>query len=184
MATLICPRCQVTYPDGRTKCPRHLVTLIPLTDADPVPDVAGLPDPIRVSPTAADVRCPAQECGASSPAGSVECEYCGSRLVHGGPCLIGPWGELHLDDTGPVQLGRQSAAARVAESLRDLDAVSRFHAEVVVRDGEAWISDVGSLNGTFVNDRRLDRGAPVVLQPGDRIRLGSAVHVEYGEPRG
>lgn len=48
--------------------------------------------------------------------------------------------------------------------------VSRCHA--VLRDGPA-IEDLGSTNGTFVNDRRI--GSVFGLQPGDVVRFGNTV---------
>ncbi|MGI5216690.1 BTAD domain-containing putative transcriptional regulator [Nocardia sp. CA-290969] len=51
--------------------------------------------------------------------------------------------------------------------------ISRRHARVD-SDGElARITDLGSTNGVYVNDRRI--GSPTSLEPGDTIRLGSTV---------
>jgi pSer/pThr/pTyr-binding forkhead associated (FHA) protein len=50
--------------------------------------------------------------------------------------------------------------------------VSRHHARIVVAGGRATVEDLGSKNGTFVNGRRVE--APVVLTPGDRVRLGQS----------
>lgn len=47
--------------------------------------------------------------------------------------------------------------------------VSRQHAVINYRDGVFVLTDLGSANGTFVNDRRLD--APFPLASGDEIRL-------------
>jgi pSer/pThr/pTyr-binding forkhead associated (FHA) protein len=47
--------------------------------------------------------------------------------------------------------------------------VSRQHAVIAFRDGMFMISDLGSANGTFVNDRRLTE--PFPLAHGDVIRL-------------
>src|SRR5258706_14372703 len=47
--------------------------------------------------------------------------------------------------------------------------VSRQHAVIAFRDGIFMISDLGSANGTFVNDRRLTD--PFPLAHGDIIRL-------------
>lgn len=49
--------------------------------------------------------------------------------------------------------------------------VSRQHAVLRVEpDGALWLSDVGSLNGTFVGSARVE--APVELQRGQLFRLG------------
>ena len=47
--------------------------------------------------------------------------------------------------------------------------VSRQHAVINYRDGIFMITDLGSANGTFVNDRQLDSAYP--LASGDEIRL-------------
>jgi serine/threonine-protein kinase len=43
------------------------------------------------------------------------------------------------------------------------------------RGGEAWVKDLGSRNGTFLNDERIDGEAK--LEEGDRIRVGATVIV-------
>ncbi|MBM4431547.1 MAG: FHA domain-containing protein [Chloroflexi bacterium] len=55
------------------------------------------------------------------------------------------------------------------------DLVSRRHAQIQQRGQELILVDLGSKNGTFVNDRRLQ--APHTLQPGDRISLGQTTLV-------
>ncbi len=47
--------------------------------------------------------------------------------------------------------------------------VSRQHAVINYRDGVFMLTDLGSANGTFVNDKRLD--SPFALAHGDEIRL-------------
>jgi diguanylate cyclase (GGDEF)-like protein len=55
----------------------------------------------------------------------------------------------------------------------ETDSVSRRHARIVQRAGEGWVvEDLGSTNGTFVNDERVDRRA---LGDGDIVRVGEAV---------
>ncbi|MGO9079314.1 MAG: FHA domain-containing protein [Streptosporangiaceae bacterium] len=60
--------------------------------------------------------------------------------------------------------------------LRLADAgVSRRHA-VLRRSGDGWLlSDLGSLNGTWLNGWRVTEPAPV--QPGDRVCLGTVTYV-------
>ena len=50
---------------------------------------------------------------------------------------------------------------------------SQLHARVFRRNGETWIEDLGSTNGTFVNAKKL--GSPVPLHPGDRLQVGRTV---------
>ena len=48
--------------------------------------------------------------------------------------------------------------------------VSRFHARVWVESGQAWIEDVGSSNGTFVDGQQVLK--PLRLSGGERVALG------------
>ena len=52
----------------------------------------------------------------------------------------------------------------------DSGGVSRKHARVLVEGTSAWVEDLGSKNGTFVNEQRVSGPTPVVH--GDRIRIG------------
>src|SRR5439155_20919944 len=52
----------------------------------------------------------------------------------------------------------------------DTDQVSRRHAQIELTPAGAFVTDLGSSNGTFVNDQRLTQRVPV--QSGSRIRLG------------
>jgi pSer/pThr/pTyr-binding forkhead associated (FHA) protein len=68
----------------------------------------------------------------------------------------------------PVQkayLGRDAENDVVLED----QACSRRHARVEFRDGRYMITDLGSVNGTYVNDVRV---VDHPLTNGDRIRLG------------
>jgi pSer/pThr/pTyr-binding forkhead associated (FHA) protein/S1-C subfamily serine protease len=51
--------------------------------------------------------------------------------------------------------------------------VSGSHARLVHRDGGWWVEDLGSRNGTFLNDQRLAPGAPRSLSKGAVISLGT-----------
>ena len=56
----------------------------------------------------------------------------------------------------------------------DVDrSVSRRHAKILRRDGNYMIlEEVGTINGTYVNDQRIPTGQPVPLNNGDRLRVG------------
>jgi pSer/pThr/pTyr-binding forkhead associated (FHA) protein len=47
--------------------------------------------------------------------------------------------------------------------------VSRYHAEIVLINGEYFLRDLNSSSGTFLNDRRIAH--PVALKSGDRITM-------------
>ena len=55
----------------------------------------------------------------------------------------------------------------------DAPGVSRHHAQIVVRQGEATLEDLGSKNGTYIAGHRVT--TPHRLANGDQIRLGSVV---------
>ncbi len=68
--------------------------------------------------------------------------------------------------TLPATLGRGSGAAAVVLDDRD---VSRRHARLEILEDHLVVTDLGSTNGTFVNDERVTRR---VLAAGDRLRIG------------
>lgn len=52
-------------------------------------------------------------------------------------------------------------------------SVSRRHAKIVKQpDGYAVLEEVGTVNGTFVNDQRIPTGVPVPIVNGDRLKIG------------
>ena len=65
--------------------------------------------------------------------------------------------------------GRRSGARPTAAIFLDDVTVSRKHAELVQRDGRWTIQDGGSLNGTFVNRKRVESAE---LEDGDEIQIG------------
>src|SRR2546425_439179 len=45
-------------------------------------------------------------------------------------------------------------------------SISRHHAFFKIEDGRAWLTDLGSTNGTFVNGERIVEDRPVLLRDG------------------
>ena len=72
----------------------------------------------------------------------------------------------------PASPGVTIGRAECDVDLNDPD-VSRRHAVVRRVDEGLAIEDLGSLNGTFVNDRRIEGIAEIGV--GDRIRFGNTV---------
>jgi pSer/pThr/pTyr-binding forkhead associated (FHA) protein len=76
------------------------------------------------------------------------------------------------------QIGRWDADGGIFPDV-DLDAddpeakVSRRHARITLRDGQYFLEDMGSTNGTFVNrGKRLPPGYRQPLRDGDEIIVG------------
>jgi Nif-specific regulatory protein len=78
-------------------------------------------------------------------------------------------------DVYPLQPGLRHTVGRAPDNrivLRD-DLCSRYHAELFEDTGKWSVRDLGSLNGTAVNDERVKRDAP--LQPLDTVRFGRSL---------
>jgi hypothetical protein len=67
--------------------------------------------------------------------------------------------------------GERMTVGRRPDSDVFLDdvTVSRDHALIVRRSGAFWLDDLGSLNGTYVNRRRIDSHR---LEDGDELQIG------------
>ena len=69
----------------------------------------------------------------------------------------------------PILVGRNKKQCALV--LQD-KGVSRVHAKLYVGDDNAlYVNDIGSVNGTYVNDRRIDNFHPVRLSSGDRVKF-------------
>ena len=75
-----------------------------------------------------------------------------------------------FDVNGELTIGR---AAGCGVSIPEDTFVSNVHARVFERDGDVFVEDLGSTNGTLIN------GSPLVsvtkLRKGDRIQTGQTV---------
>lgn len=84
-----------------------------------------------------------------------------------------PAAPLFVDSEWPGRLGRgRFTVGRAFDCDRRIDdpAVSRHHLELLWEDGRWIVSDLRSLNGVYVNGRRVWRAA---LEAGDHLLLGS-----------
>ena len=74
-----------------------------------------------------------------------------------------------LDDGTPrVEAGRDLQCALTTPD----PSLSRRHAELFLHEGDAFIRDLGSANGTWIDGQRL-AADPVKLQAGQVVHLGS-----------
>jgi hypothetical protein len=143
------------------------------------------------------VHCP--ECGFQNPEAANYCSKCGALLItdepggsttmtyapedlvdEGGEPLSelriegtalvvrsggGRAGETFALDGDRVEIGRSPDA----QVLLDDVTVSRSHAMLVREDVGYTIEDSGSLNGTYVNRRRVEKAK---LEDGDEVQIG------------
>ncbi len=56
-----------------------------------------------------------------------------------------------------------------ADFILDVALVSRLHCRLTAADENLEVVDLSSTNGTFVNDKRIDKAR---LKTGDRLRIG------------
>lgn len=80
-------------------------------------------------------------------------------------------------DKDTIELGRKSPVDGIYPDvdLTDVDTdsfISRRHGRVLKADTGVVYEDLGSSNGSFLNDSRLQAGVQTALKDGDRLRLG------------
>lgn len=71
--------------------------------------------------------------------------------------------------TGTIQIGR----GKQCDIQPDDTYVSQVHARISNRNDSWVVEDLGSTNGTYLNQRKVT--APTGISPGDRIRIGKTV---------
>ena len=126
-----------------------------------------------VGQTREPLACTEPDCGGTVAAAGEHCPICdspvGGRVWH----LRGIDPPIELQPGMDVVLGRAEGAA--AAALARYPNISKRHARVQLDDSQAWVTDLGSLNGTFINGRRLARDRPERIVASIELRLGANV---------
>jgi hypothetical protein len=87
-----------------------------------------------------------------------------------GAALVVRAGGGRVGESFPLDHERMSIGRRPdSEVFLDDVTVSRDHAILVRRGDEVFLDDLGSLNGTYVNRRRIDSQR---LEDGDEVQIG------------
>ena len=79
-----------------------------------------------------------------------------------------------------IALGRDPEWSPFGDRFAADDSVSRKHAELALgADGRVRLTDMGSMNDTFVNDKKLPKDTPCEVSRSDRIVLGEHTTVRF-----
>ncbi len=72
-------------------------------------------------------------------------------------------------------LGEEVTVGRAAGCQVTLDDTyaSQIHARLFARDGQLFVEDLGSTNGTYLNRKKVQ--GPMVMQRGDKLQVGNTV---------
>jgi pSer/pThr/pTyr-binding forkhead associated (FHA) protein len=92
-----------------------------------------------------------------------------SELVVEDSEVLAPQTRFPIRD-GATSIGRSSASDIV---LKSDDFASGRHARLTRHGGLLYVEDMGSTNGTFVNERKTVGATP--LRDGDTVRIGSTI---------
>ncbi|MCL5054840.1 MAG: ATP-binding cassette domain-containing protein [Firmicutes bacterium] len=98
------------------------------------------------------------ECGSKIGEGTKTCSKCGEHL------FLSKQDDATQSSPRTLSIGRDPSNDIVLTHL----SVSKHHAQILNKNGESSIFDLGSLNGTFVNGKKINR---FILSPGDRILI-------------
>ncbi len=146
MSFVYCPECGFQNPESANYCSK--------CGAPPVKDEGGAETTQTYTPEEiTDEEGPLDEIAAEGPA----------LVVRSGG---GRAGEHFIPQGDRTTIGRSPDN----DIFLDDVTVSRKHAVVLQSGGELRIEDLGSLNGTFVNRRRID--AATRLESGDEVQIG------------
>ncbi len=163
------------------------------SDPDRLPDLLEieplvLPDPLVMPPPQAPVEEPAAEFTATPPqetavqsapvSANTQLQQQSGRLLHLQTNVV-----LELPQGLPVvHIGKPNDRIPPdidVSGFPNSEIVSRIHADIRVDSDAYYIEDVGSSNGTYINNVPLLLGNRHRLRPGDRIALGKGDKVSF-----
>lgn len=168
------PATEVSAPEGISS--QEAEASAPLPQPDPVPDpaleVSTPPETETSTPSASEAVATPQPPASTPPGNSTtQLQVQTARLVH---VQTNTTLELpqHLD---VIHMGKPNDMIPPdidVSGFASSEIVSRIHADIRVEADAFYIEDVGSSNGTYINNLPLAKGNRHRLRPGDRISLG------------
>lgn len=94
-----------------------------------------------------------------------------TTVVHNFPCVLGR--DEYLD-----QLEMAIHGSKQFLNIAGDERISRGHAEITIKKGEFYLTDLESRNGTYVENRKLESGKPKRLSGFTLISLGRRTFIE------
>jgi len=158
-----CPVCQAEYPENTLFCEECAAYLLGGDEAETAPLAVG---EITWMEREETIEVPEEE--VVSPV-SLKLSILDSGR------------DMELPLTKEVNIGRLDPASA---SFPDVDltsaggldrGISRRHAKITRRGSEVFIEDLGSVNGTFLNRKKLMPYFPQALKDGDELQLGKLI---------
>ena len=180
----ICPKCQNQCKPALSVCPvcRRSIISVPVTDDEVAIQVS---QPVKEETTGTVRVC--EECRTKNKPNARICENCGEDISD-------------VEPTTASALAPQSVANATNDYLASIDGKYRFviknavhilgrnnefgdylaskpfvsgtHAKITKNGGLIYITDMGSTNGTFINNTRVNAQVPVLLNDNDEIGFG------------
>ncbi|MBA2378491.1 MAG: FHA domain-containing protein, partial [Blastocatellia bacterium] len=89
--------------------------------------------------------------------------------------IEGPYDTRSVDIDDEITIGRTSDA----DVVIDDEGLSRVNTTFFLDDGEVWVADENSTNGTFLNGERVV-GRPRVVRASDVLKIGSVTTISVG----
>ncbi len=163
----------------------------PLVAPAPAPLVSGqaparVPNPIPEEPTVAAVPPPPAVSAPTAPAAAPKSPVTSKTQLQVQTAKL-----QHLQTNKELELPQHLSVIHIGKpndrippdidvsGFPNSEVVSRIHADIRVEGDGYYIEDVGSSNGTYVNNFPLPTGNRHRLRPGDRIALGKGDLVTF-----
>ena len=176
------PAYELTMPDMAEEVaipdllpPEPLVETTPVVSMPPSPEAMEANEPVAITPPA---PLPAGVANAPANLGSTQLQVNQAQL-------------LHTQTNSAIELPNQLTIIQLGKpndripptidvsGFPDSEIVSRVHASIRVEGDVYYIEDVGSSNGTYINNMPLPPGNRHRLRAGDRIALGKGDKVTF-----
>ncbi|MDA0266807.1 MAG: FHA domain-containing protein [Cyanobacteria bacterium] len=163
------------------------VTPLPMSEfGTPIVESDGIEPVAALSSTSQTEGLPSQAINANRPAAEPDTNLNRSTQLQFNQAKL-----LHVQTNGTIELPTSLTTVRIGKpndrippdidvsGFPNSEIVSRVHAQLRVEGDVYYIEDIGSSNGTYVNNMPLPFGNRHRLRSGDRIALGKGDKVTF-----